>query len=163
MSLVVECEPHRELGDREAGLDWGVETLATLAYAPGEYDGFENDRHLAVEQDALQVEQRALSSALRGKRSKRAAKTKRAMARRHRKIANRRKNRNHQITARLVRDHKLIVTEDLAVGNMTASASFKQQLADDAVASSGRVSTCPVLQLKGVPDGKAPKLRRFAA
>lgn len=122
LSLVVECEPHRELGDREAGLDWGVETFATLAYAPGEYDGFENDRHLAVEQDGLKVEQRALSSALRGKRSKRAAKTKRAMARRHRKVANRRKNRNHQITARLVRDHKLIVTEDLAVGNMTASA-----------------------------------------
>ena len=89
MSLVIECEPHRELGDREAGLDWGVEKFATLAYAPGEYDTFENDRCLAVEQEALNVEQRALSSALRGKRSKRAAKTKRALARRHRKIANR--------------------------------------------------------------------------
>ena len=35
MSLVVECEPGRECGDPEAGLDWGVETLATLTYAPG--------------------------------------------------------------------------------------------------------------------------------
>ena len=122
MSVVVECDPCREGGEREAGLDWGIETLATVAYAPGEYDQFDNDRPLAAEQDALKVEQRALSSALRGKRSKRAAKMKRAMAVRHRRIANRRKDRNHQITARLVRDHKLIVTEALTVTNMTASA-----------------------------------------
>lgn len=122
LSLVVECEPHRECGDGECGLDWGVETFATLAYGAGEYGSFENDRHLNTEQEALKIEQRALSTALRGKRSKRALKAKRAMARRHRKVANRRKNRNHQITARLVRDHKLIVTEELAVQNMTASA-----------------------------------------
>ena len=44
------------------------------------------------------------------------------MARRWRKVANRRKDRNHQITARLVRDHKLIVTEELTIKNMTATA-----------------------------------------
>jgi putative transposase len=122
LSLVIECEPHRESGERECGLDWGVETFATLAYAPDEYAGFENDRPLANEQDALKAEQRKLSAALRGKRSKRAFKMRKAMARRHRKIANRRKDRNHQITARLVRAHKLIVTEELIVTNMTASA-----------------------------------------
>lgn len=122
LSLVVECEPYRECGEHEAGLDWGVETFATLAYAPGEYAEEENDRPLAAEQEALKVESRALSKALRGKRSKRAAKLRRAMARRHRRIANRRKERNHQITARLVRAHKLIVTEELTVTNMTASA-----------------------------------------
>jgi len=53
LSLVIACEPHRARGEREAGLDWGVATLATLAYAPDEYEGFENDRHLAAEQDAL--------------------------------------------------------------------------------------------------------------
>jgi putative transposase len=119
LSLVIECEPHRERGERECGLDWGVETFATPAYAPDEYAGFENDRPLANEQDALKAEQRKLSAALRGKRSKRAFKMRKAMARRH---ANRRKDRNHQITARLVRVHKLIVTEELIVTNMTASA-----------------------------------------
>ena len=122
LSLVIECEPHRECGASECGLDWGVETFATLAYAPGEYAAFENDRLLNGEQEALKVEQRALSKALRGKRSKRALKAKRAMARRHRNIANRRKDRNHQITSRLVCDHVLIVTEELAIKNMTASA-----------------------------------------
>ena len=37
LSLVIACEPHRECGDLEAGLDWGVETFATLAYAAGDY------------------------------------------------------------------------------------------------------------------------------
>jgi transposase len=44
------------------------------------------------------------------------------MAKRHRKVANRRKDFLHQTTARLVRGHSLIVTEDLTVANMTASA-----------------------------------------
>jgi putative transposase len=70
----------------------------------------------------LKTESRALSKALRGRRSKRAAKTRMGLARRHRRVANRRKDRNHQITARLVRAHKLIVTEELMPSNMTASA-----------------------------------------
>jgi putative transposase len=50
-----------------------------------------------------------------------------ALARRHRRVANRRKDRNHQITTRLVRVHKLIVTEELAPSNMTASAKGTAQ------------------------------------
>ena len=37
-------------------------------------------------------------------------------------MANRRKNHVHQATAKLVRQHGLIVTEELSIGNMTASA-----------------------------------------
>ena len=40
----------------------------------------------------------------------------------HRKVANRRKNHVHQVTAKLVGQHALIVTEELSLGNMTASA-----------------------------------------
>jgi putative transposase len=122
MSLVVECEPHRECGDLEAGLDWGVETFATLAYGPGEYDSFPNERLLNAETEALKQEQRELSKALRGKRSKRAQKARKALARRHRKVANRRKNNTHQTAAKLIAKHCLIVTEELPIKNMTASA-----------------------------------------
>ena len=66
MSLVVACEPRRESGDLEARLDWGVETFATLAYSPEEYDAFANDRLLNSEQEALRSKQRQLSHALRG-------------------------------------------------------------------------------------------------
>ena len=123
LSLVMECDAQRpQMDNREAGLDWGLETFATLAYGPETYAAVENDRHLAQEQTALKGEQRALSAALRGKRSKRAAKKRKALARRHRKVANRRKNKLHQVTARLVREHCLIVTEELAIKNITASA-----------------------------------------
>lgn len=122
LSVVIECQPHRERGERECGMDWGVETLATLAYSPTEFGKFENDRPLNTEHAALKEEQHALSLALRGKRTSKAEKARKAMAKRWRKVAARRKDRNHQITARLVRDHKLIVTEELAITNMTASA-----------------------------------------
>jgi putative transposase len=123
LSLVLECAPFRErTGDREAGLDWGVETFATLAYSPDEFAAFPNDRPLAEEQERLKAEQKALSKALRGKRSKRAVRHRRLMAKRWRKVANRRKERNHQVTARLAAGHALIVTEGLSVTNMAASA-----------------------------------------
>lgn len=118
LSLVVECEPHRERGDLECGLDWGVETFATVARGLNDFDEFANDRIYAAEQEALKTSQRTLS----GKRSKAASRQRRLLARRWRRVANRRKNRNHQVAARLVRDHKLIVTERLAIENMTATA-----------------------------------------
>ena len=124
LSVVIECDPVRErTGEREAGLDWGLETFATLAYGPGEYAAVANERLLAQEQAALKNEQRGLSAALRGKRSSRAGRQRRALAKRHRKVANRRKNLLHQITAQLARTHRLIVTEELSIKNMTASAS----------------------------------------
>jgi len=71
--------------------------------------------------EALRTKQRQLSHALRGKRSRRALKARRALAQRHRKVANRRKNHVHQVTAKLIGQHALIVTEELSIGNMTAS------------------------------------------
>jgi putative transposase len=123
LSLVVECEPHREqTSQKECGLDWGVETFATMAYDLGEFVEFPNDRPLNQEADAIKEAQRDLSKALLGKRSKRAAKARRALVRQHRKVVNRRKDMLHQRTARLVREPSLIVTERLTIINMTATA-----------------------------------------
>lgn len=123
LSLVVECEPHRErTGNAIAGLDWGVETLATLCTGPMQFSEIENDRLMVEAQDGLKAAQRDLSRHFRGKRSKRAAGARRLLAKRSRKLANRRKDRNHQTTARLVREHAVIVTEEISVKNMTASA-----------------------------------------
>jgi hypothetical protein len=77
------------------------------------YGVFQNDGLLADEPATLAAEQRALSTALRGKRSKRAGAEGEASDGQAPSVANRRKDRNHQITSRLVRDHKLIVTEEL--------------------------------------------------
>ena len=59
LSLVLACAPFRErTGEREAGLDWGVETFATLAYSPDEFAEFPNDRPLAEEQERLKASRR---------------------------------------------------------------------------------------------------------
>lgn len=121
LSLVIKCEPHRERSENAvAGLDWGVETFATLCYGPHEFAEIENDRLFAQEQDAIKAAQRDLSR--RGKRTRQAERAKRALARRSRRLANRRKDRNHQTTAKLARHHALLVTEALSIKNMTASA-----------------------------------------
>src|SRR3954470_16160863 len=121
LSLVVACEPHREGGDAVAGLDWGVETFATLCQGPDQFGAIPNDRLLAQDQDAIKAAQRDLSRHLRGKRSKRAARAKRL-------LANRRKDRNHQTTARLVAGHAVIITEDLAVKNLTSDTEVWRRL-----------------------------------
>jgi putative transposase len=122
LSLVVSCEPHREAGGGVVGIDWGVETYATTCTGPMQFGAVENGRFGAAEAEALRDRQRALSHALRGKRSNRARKAKRLLAKRSRRLANRRKDRTHQVAARLVRDHAVIVTEDLTIRNLTASA-----------------------------------------
>jgi putative transposase len=123
LSLVVACEPHRErTGDLVAGLDWGVSTFATLCHGPHDFAEIPNDRLFDQEQGAIERAQRDLSRHLRRKRSKRAVKARRLLAKRSRRLANRRKDRNHQTAARLVRDHAVIITEDLSIPNMTATA-----------------------------------------
>lgn len=123
VSLVVECEPYREQSsDAVVGLDWGVKTFATLCHGPMQFSEIENDRLFAQEQERIKGAQRDLSRHLQGRRSKRAAKARSLLAKRSRKLANRRKDRNHKVTARLVRDHAVIITENLSVKNMTASA-----------------------------------------
>lgn len=123
LSLVVACEPHREqVGETVAGLDWGVLTFATICTGPHEFTEIPNDRLLVQEQDDIKQAQRELSRHLRGKRSKRVRRAKLLLAKRRRRLANRRKDRNHQTSARLVRDHAMIITEKLTIKNMTASA-----------------------------------------
>ena len=122
MSLVLACEPHRECGIGVVGIDWGVETYATTCTGPMRFGAVENKRFGAAQAEALREEQRALSRALRGRRSHRARKAKRLLAKRSRRLANRRKDRTHQVTAALVKAHAVIVTEDLSIRNMTASA-----------------------------------------
>lgn len=123
LSLLVECDPRRErTGGRVAGMDLGVETLATLCYGPHDFTEIPNDRLQVQEQDAMNAAQRAVSKAQRGKRSKRLARAKRLLTRSIVRLHARRKDRSHKFTARLVSQHAVIVTEDLDFEGMTRSA-----------------------------------------
>ena len=121
-SLVVECTPERQCGTRFAGMDWGVNDYATLAYADGETETLANDRLFRAQQEKAAARQRAASKSLRGKRSRRAAAKHLKIGRVHAKLAAQRKDRCHKATAKLVASCRFIATEKLQVANMTRSA-----------------------------------------
>jgi putative transposase len=100
-----------------AGLDMGVASLVTTS------DGVHlaNPRHLAAPADRLAAAQRDLACEKRG--SKRRRKAVARVAAQHAKVRRQRLDGAHKAALALVRDHDVIVHEDLRIANMTRSAS----------------------------------------
>jgi len=120
-SVVFECSPEREQIPITGaiGLDWGVETFATLAHDSGDYTAIHNERHLRCELTKLKQLQRDLSRKKRGSRNWQKAKKK--IAALHSKIARKRHEFLHQNSAKFAKENSLIAVEKLNVKNMTAS------------------------------------------
>jgi putative transposase len=105
----------REAGDL-VGIDWGVETLATLSTG----EGITNPRFGTEASAGIRRASRKLARAKRG--SRRRLKAKARLARLHRKLANRRKTYLHQVSAALTRRFGCIAVEDLNIKGMIAAA-----------------------------------------
>ena len=105
----------REAGNL-VGLDWGVETLATLSTG----EGIINPRFGTEAAVGIRRASRKLARAKRV--SRRRLKAKARLARLQRKLANRRKTYLHQVSAALTRRFGCIAVEDLNIKGMTASA-----------------------------------------
>ncbi len=120
-SVVFECEPERKQNaiTRAIGLDWGVETFATLAHDNDEYTAIENERHMLLELDRLKQLQRDCSRKKRGSRNW--SKAKQKIAALHAKIARKRHEFLHQTSARIVKENSLIAVEKLSIKGMTAN------------------------------------------
>jgi putative transposase len=97
-----------------AGVDMGVASFLTAS------DGTHvpNPRHLAATADRLAAAQQALPRKKRGSTRRRIAVAK--VAGLHGKVARQRLDHAHQTAFALVREHDLIVHEDLKIKNMTA-------------------------------------------
>jgi putative transposase len=126
LNVVVEtdCALRALATGPEAGLDWGVSTFATLALSDGTFEEVPNPRHYDAAGEELKAESRKLSELARSRKTGRVRlrRQRKALARRFAKLAARRKDFLHKVTARLAARHPLIVTEDLTVKNMTATA-----------------------------------------
>jgi putative transposase len=105
----------REAGDL-VGIDWGVESLATLSTG----ETVENPRFGREAQADIRRVSRKLARAKRG--SKRRLKSVARLARLRRRLADRRKTHLHQVSANLAKRFGAIAVEQLQVANMTASA-----------------------------------------
>jgi putative transposase len=124
-SITVECCPQRESGPLAAGMDWGVETLATLALSDGTMLHIDNPRHTRRGLVPLRQAQQALSRKQDG--SKNREKARRLVADLHRRVANRRREFLHQTSAWLITLIGLLVTEGLAIQPMTAHGGRRKR------------------------------------
>jgi putative transposase len=120
VTFVLEALPERErTGEMISGLDWGVETFATLANSDGTSEEIANPRHLRKQLDRLAVEQQAFARRKRG--SKRRHLAKQRVARLHEKVRRQRQNFLHQTTAKLAASRRVIAVEKLSPLVMSAA------------------------------------------
>ncbi|HTP29690.1 MAG TPA: transposase, partial [Anaeromyxobacteraceae bacterium] len=152
-SVTVECTPERRHGAVAAGLDWGVETLATLALDTGEKIEVENPRHLKCQLAKLAQHQRAAAHKRRGSKNRGKAKARAAAL--HEKIANRRRDFLHKTTAALVGVLGVIATEVLAVKNMTAAGGAHKKGLNREILSTAPVLFLQMLRAKAEEAGVA--------
>ena len=119
-SLTLACEPQRKGGTGAIGLDWGVETFATLAHEDGGFSAIENPRFTRAAKATLESAQQNLARKKRG--SKNRAKARLLVATIHRKTAAKRLDFLHQQSAKIVARSWLVATESLTIKNMVRSA-----------------------------------------
>jgi putative transposase len=114
-----ELPARKRTGNLISGVDWGVETLATVANSDGTDGTFANPRHLKKQLDALAAAQQVLARKQKG--SVRREVARREVARIHDKVRRQRHNYLHQATAELARTRQAIAVEKLSPKAMSAS------------------------------------------
>lgn len=106
------------------GLDLGIKDFAITS------DGgkIENPKFLRKSEKRIKRLQRQLARKQKGSNNRAKAKIK--LARKHEKVANQRKDFLHKITTNLVKNHDLIVCEDLQVKNMAKNHHLAKSIAN---------------------------------
>jgi putative transposase len=119
-SFVVEREAvPLPIGDREAGIDVGLDRLAVTS--DGEI--IANPRLLRAKERKLARAQRVLSRKAKGSANR--AKARRRVAVLHRKVRETRLDHAHKTALRLVRDNQAVYAEDLAVSALVRTRLAK--------------------------------------
>ncbi|MBG0813608.1 RNA-guided endonuclease TnpB family protein [Planomonospora sp. ID82291] len=106
------------------GVDLGVKDFAVTS----DGEKIANPRHLERKARNLARYQRRMARKQRGSANR--AKARAKIARAHRKVRDARRDFLHKTSTRLVRDHDVIVIEDLAVKNMVRNRSLARTISD---------------------------------
>lgn len=126
-SITIDCQATRSSGQEAIGIDWGLETFATIAKHDGSNEPIKNPRFLKNQLKALKTKQQSLSRKKRGSNNRKRAKQ--AVAKLHAKITTTRKEFLHQMTAKLIKNSALIAVEKLNIKSMSsAGSSYKKGL-----------------------------------
>lgn len=130
ISLAVETDIEHLLPcESRIGIDLGIKSLLVTS----EGETVENPRHLYQAEPVrrcgkLKCLQRSVSRKKKGSANRRKAIEK--LARQHQKVANTRKDFQHKVTTRLIRENKAIAVESLQISNMLANYHLAKSISD---------------------------------
>lgn len=128
-TLVSPAELHTASAGVPVGVDVGLKTAAVVADASGNVVAqLQSSRALRDGLRHLKHLQRDFSRTQKGSANRR--KVARRLARAHARVAALRADRLHTFTARLAREHGVVVVEDLAVANMMGNHHLAQAISD---------------------------------
>lgn len=125
VSLLVEEESaHLPKTPNQIGIDLGLKAMVITS------DGqtFDNPRYFARDEKKLAKAQRRHARKQKG--SKNREKARRSVARLHARIADRRRDYQHKLSTRLIRENQTICCESLPVKNMTQHPRLSKAIAD---------------------------------
>jgi putative transposase len=129
ISIVVEDgrkppQPADPIPDQTVGIDMGLKHYAVLSTG----EKVENPKYLRNAQARLAVLQRRLDRKQKGSRNRDNARLK--VARCHQKIADQRKDFQHQLSSRLVRENQALAVESLNVEGLVKNHKLARAISD---------------------------------
>lgn len=125
-SVCVEADSISQIpsGNGEIGLDLGIKDFVVTSSG----EKIANPKTLAKHEKRIALLQRNLSRKNKG--SKNYAKNKAKLAKLHQKVANIRKDFQHKLSHRIVRDNQIIIIETLRVKNMLKNRRLSKAISD---------------------------------
>lgn len=125
LSVTIDCDPTRKCGDKAIGLDWGVETFATIVDTQEKVHVIENPRLGKQLADKIKKCQQDIAKSVKGSKNRR--KKIKQLGTIYSNLANQRKEFIHKTTAKIVDNVCLIATEALNVKAMTANCGNRKK------------------------------------
>jgi putative transposase len=110
--------------DQEVGLDVGLKSFVVLSTG----ESIANPKYYARDEKKLAKAQRRLSKKRKG--SKNRDKARRKVARLHARIADKRRDYQHKLSTRIIRENQVICVESLAVKNMLKNHKLAKAISD---------------------------------
>ena len=135
--------PVAPIPEQTVGIDLGLTHYAVLSTG----EKVANPKHLKNSQQRLAVLQRRLARKKKGSKNRNKARLK--VARCHQKIADQRRDFQHQLSSRLVRENQALAVESLNVNGMVKNHSLAQAISD-----AGWGTFCSMLAYKCREAGK---------